>query len=1049
MKPFDPGVGLLLTAGSFFRHAQATDVPSSAPTLTPVVQIQTVKDIWIQGILQATNKISEFAVFNEDLPIVGKSINELVDQGDGTGISSYFSGTLTSVIDSIPENLSTEHLQTALNGELDLPVDPCGLNAPQGFLVTGDDENVEISISFCIGFSETLEITSNGMFDSLEESLDIKAGVSLDVGSYLKFSATLNTEDETFHLDPITAALSLDTLASITVGLGMLDLSSEAQVVLAASYEIIHCPEGTCSGQGDLLQTDENDITPLFYLNRIASYEISGDIELAADSLLPGFEFDGVGLPSFNIGEPLFFDPDSIPTFEFTGFEWGDFSSFSPLNAVNLLKIIDSAIVRVQENEGFTTVNIPLLKKPFSEVLATGSIVTKKLNKLFVKVEDFDSRVTKTLVRQGNASHVFDTSAPVITAKLELILIRNELTVNTEDFSGIQDLADADGNTKCSFTLSSATIGDGQTLVDEIKSALLVCSIAVCDDCPQDNTTGDFQDCDCELVVALDADGIPFIATTAYTDAANTIPNDILLLTLLEQDNPTNEEDYFGFKANSPATPASVPRFRHWQDLANGVNTAIQESLGIPELTVIFAYIAGSAMTPSQIELDITFEYAPDAFHASLDTSIEIGNFANISLTDESVIDIAPTITVGTGFAVILGPNDEERIVIQANSKCNFTFDSPCDNLGTFEFSLAYNEVVNGLVTIYEAEDQTLTGIGTDPVEALWNHAKLRSILSSVDEVGDKVLVLKFLPTISKVEIISDGRVCKYKDNTTTYPAGKKCIQGDSIVNYTNVYGIRDVSLKKLPFQLMVGETSFNATVEVDGKVEVAANIGGVIEATAGITADFTGSLVLVVNPKDKFGYVSFSKWLRDITGIATANRTEFFFNASAIFDGNIHGVASAGAPFSGLTKEFDGTMDTLFIDFLKLNVPTGSTPNIPRFNVTVDLPTIGNVKDLSFSDVVDILSLALDFLVGEDGGDVKSCSGGLLGTEINNEKVFQFQIPGEPSCILKPLIQSSWFSVACISSSFCCFCFHIKSLVLALAAPLPFCRPLSPQSIL
>jgi hypothetical protein len=239
--------------------------------------------------------------------------------------------------------------------------------------------------------------------------------------------------------------------------------------------------------------------------------------------------------------------------------------------------------------------------------------VTNKLNKLFVKVEDFVSRVTKTLVRRGanpngDAPHVFDTSAPGTTANLELILIRTNLTVNTEDFSGIQDLADDVGNTKCSFALSSAIIGSGRALVDAIKLALEDCGgIAVCyyDDCTQDETTGDCQYCDCELVVALDADGIPFNPTIAYSGAANTIPNDILLLTLLEQDNPTNEENYFGFKANSPATPAFVPRFRHWQDLANKVNAAIQESLGIPELTVAFAYFAGTDTTTSHIELDM------------------------------------------------------------------------------------------------------------------------------------------------------------------------------------------------------------------------------------------------------------------------------------------------------------------------------------------------------------------------------------------------------------------------------------------------------------
>ena len=41
MKLFNPGVGLLLTAGSLVRHAGADD-PSAAPTATPVVDISTL-----------------------------------------------------------------------------------------------------------------------------------------------------------------------------------------------------------------------------------------------------------------------------------------------------------------------------------------------------------------------------------------------------------------------------------------------------------------------------------------------------------------------------------------------------------------------------------------------------------------------------------------------------------------------------------------------------------------------------------------------------------------------------------------------------------------------------------------------------------------------------------------------------------------------------------------------------------------------------------------------------------------------------------------------
>jgi hypothetical protein len=81
--------------------------------------------------------------------------------------------------------------------------------------------------------------------------------------------------------------------------------------------------------------------------------------------------------------------------------------------------------------------------------------------------------------------------------------------------------------------------------------------------------------------------------------------------------------------------------------------------------------------------------------------------------------------------------------------------------------------------------------------------------------------------------------LCEYKYNATRYTVEKESKQDDSILSFSNVYGIKDVSRKnKLPFQLTFSETSFNATVEVDGKVERAAKIGGVIEATAGIAGD-------------------------------------------------------------------------------------------------------------------------------------------------------------------------------------------------------------------
>ena len=41
---------------------------------------------------------------------------------------------------------------------------------------------------------------------------------------------------------------------------------------------------------------------------------------------------------------------------------------------------------------------------------------------------------------------------------------------------------------------------------------------------------GDFAWCDCDLVIGTDEEGAPFLATTAYTDAQSSIPNDINLV---------------------------------------------------------------------------------------------------------------------------------------------------------------------------------------------------------------------------------------------------------------------------------------------------------------------------------------------------------------------------------------------------------------------------------------------------------------------------------------------------------------------------------------
>jgi hypothetical protein len=698
-------------------------------------------------------------------------------------------------------------------------------------------------------------------------------------------------------------------------------------------------------------------------------------------------------LASFVIFDLDVFDPK--PNVTFTGFDYSDFSLYSPQSAVNLLRLIDSALVRMQENEGFGQVNLPVIKKTFAEVLATGSIITNFLNELFVVVEAFEDRATKTLIREAEEY----TFLGNVSATLDLVLIRNDLTKNTEDYEGISTLASEAGNTKCPVALINPT--SAQHLVDQVTTSLTDCGLVVCGagDCDLDEDTDDYDSCACDIVVAVDAASLlPFIATTAYNDTDNTAENDILLLSFLEQ-NPgktTIEKKYFGFKANSPATPSFVPRFRNWDDLSDFINTAIKRSLGMEDVAdPVIRVVYNDTLTPSQVEIYVDFKhFSPGTVNASYDTDVELGDLVSISLTDAS-INVDVTVACGTSFAVVLGPNDVDSLTETIDPNCT---DFNCDSLRAMAYSFQY-EYAN--TTTGEFNGTIATCSKCDPAAQIMN-SKLGDFLEVEKVNGTTVLALVFNPDLARVVVIPWKKSCK-KKNGITYEQDRLCAPGDKILGYENDYDLKDIAGKKIPFQIMVGETYLKAGVDVTGTANLTSNIGGVIEATADLYANLHGEVALIINPstnnytKHVAGYMLFRDWLRNIVSILTKNRQEGFLEIGATFGGSITGVAKAEAPFDFLPEAaFSGEMNGLAIDFLKLNKNNTNGINMPTFNLTVEIEGIGNVKDLSFRDVVKILSYALGVLVGEEGSDVEDCSGGLLGKEVFGVKAFQYQFPGK-----------------------------------------------------
>ena len=113
---------------------------------------------------------------------------------------------------------------------------------------------------------------------------------------------------------------------------------------------------------------------------------------------------------------------------------------------------------------------------------------------------------------------------------------------------------------------------------------------------------------------------------------------------------------------------------------------------------------------------------------------------------------------------------------------------------------------------------------------------------------------------------------------------------------------------------------------------------------------------------------------------------------ASFTFDGDFSATVSVEDPIELSASATGKFRKPYTLDLLDLDAVKNTKPEIV---FDVDLPSFGDLRNLTFKDVIGLLQDALKFLVGEEEGDtVESCSGGLLGKEVFGEPVFTKQIP-------------------------------------------------------
>jgi hypothetical protein len=537
-------------------------------------------------------------VLTKKIPFVGKSLNKLVTGASaGSGIDAVLNLASLLNVNNFPNgdeyNLTDvqdimitsfeDYVDSFIPGSSVVGTAPCPADSP--IVLYGNLSESAVTVTVCaeLTFTSIVELDASGLFDVLDGFAEIDLELMLDVTATVAFGAnfTYTLDDVENHgainLSPVVVSLGAEAFATLNLTVGMLDLASNASVSVNGEFELTFCNNftSTCEDIGEVFG-NFSDGNSSFYLDRNVGYIIAGDFA-ASTGLDP---IPGLTLPSFGAGflidEASVFNP--APNITFPGMDDIDllsFIDFSPQNGIGLLKKIDSALARAEENEAFD-INIPFSKVSLSKILATGSVVTSKLLELFVRPETFEDRESKSLELTATKK-VLESGGTVPSdgKRLDFYFLAQELPADTDillnanpdNQKGVRNITSIN---VCEMTLSTNYTADlpfATALITGINDA--TCGIVACAydstdtaDCVTDEDTRNFRcaTTDCDVLIGLNDDGFVFMASVADRGGYEL---DVQLFGLYEPLATTNGPgSIFGFPLNQPTFPNLVPRFR-------------------------------------------------------------------------------------------------------------------------------------------------------------------------------------------------------------------------------------------------------------------------------------------------------------------------------------------------------------------------------------------------------------------------------------------------------------------------------------------------------
>jgi hypothetical protein len=291
---------------------------------------------------------------------------------------------------------------------------------------------------------------------------------------------------------------------------------------------------------------------------------------------------------------------------------------------------------------------------------------------------------------------------------------------------------------------------------ESCKSNIIACAdVNVCD--KTDSPKPDYFNCKCDVVVGFDTtqDQL-FFSTVAYDK--NNGKKDVKVFGLLSDHVDSN---IFGIPVNTVVHAQLVPRFKTLEDFIKKIEKSIIDN---SDVVVDFNYAPSNKAEGIEGSFIVDISFSKEIVHTlrdegGIDTSQRYGDLASLRVT-EPRLDIVASLDIAIQAGIILGPDDNEQIIILGQTEtCGNT---PNCVLKSYQFQLRYTELIGGVETEFKANitvgDVNSNQNGTMALQDAINAKIGAGIMTVSEHISNPnnnvvLLCLKFRASVTSVSL--------------------------------------------------------------------------------------------------------------------------------------------------------------------------------------------------------------------------------------------------------------------------------------------------------